>query len=132
MLDIVNLRQTRRCHLERFGERCAHVTHFLRVPESVAQERQLRSIREGKLRLARDVGTRVSTDRHMRDVPATNSSVLETSRDRQRRKSRPVLHSPEALLLERDHELAILEKNGGNVTVICVDTQNVHMIQSSA
>ena len=82
---------------------------------------------EDELHLLAEVGRRVAADGHVVEVGRVDAASVEAAADGVRGKSGHVLDAAEALFFEGRDEVAVIQKNGRNVTMVGVDAEDVHV-----
>ena len=101
-----------RTAVQRFCDQRAYIPHFFFAAAQADEIQQLRRIRQRIPHLLLKICIRILPDGDVVDVVYLRSRGIETGLNRQRRKSRVVLHAVEPFLGNRKQHFPVLN-NGG-------------------
>jgi hypothetical protein len=131
---MLHVMQGRACSLRDFkslGQLVLYVRNLMPVRcGPVPQEVEGGAVFENKFDLLPQVGRRVAANGHVVHVSAVDASDVEAAPDGLCREARHVLDALEALFLNGRYEIAVFKQNGGYISMIGIDTENIHDLLS--
>ena len=129
VLDVVN-RGADPCRVafELRGQDLPQVAHLAHVGQPILDRGERGPALQREQDLLVQMGRGIAPDRDVVDLGELQPGKIETETDRLGRESGPVLDAPDALFLDRRHQLAVDEQAGRRVAVVSVDAQDVQDI----
>src|SRR5690242_5709888 len=103
----------------------AHSDPLAPVANAVDDQRKVRSSGQCERDLLYKIGLRILIDRDVMDLGELDTPSLQTIPDRLRRKARPVLDPPEALLLRSRDQRSVTDQASRGIAMKCIDPENV-------
>ena len=108
------------------------IAHAAPVSQTVPHEPEAGPVLESKQGPADHIGARVPRDGEVFDFSGRNPRHFQACADGIARESRPVLDSPEPLLLHGGNELAVAEQDSGDIAVVGINPKDDHLFATYA
>src|SRR5438093_7830169 len=107
------------------------IADLSRVACSIRNEREVGTLRNSEERFLEKVRLRIATDGYVINLSSRDTRNFQTFFNSYRREPSPVLDATEPLFLKCNDQPSIFDENCGDIAVICVDSEDVHVVEDS-